>query len=178
MFCAACGNEISVGERFCSSCGSKIDGTVVPELQAKGVNGRIELFANKICIRRKGVLGFLTQGLKGDKEIMISSITSVQFKKAGMLTNGYIQFAFMGGKEAKEGIFQAVTDENTVMFNMKQQPDFERIKHELAKRLQAKTALLTASSGADEIAKLADLREKGILTEEEFQQKKKQILGF
>jgi len=150
----------------------------VPELQAKGVNGQIELFANKVRIRRKGVLGFLTQGLKGDKEIMISSITSVQFKKAGMLTNGYIQFAFMGGKEAKGGIFQATQDENTVMFNTKQQPDFERIKEEVEKRIQAKTIPSNASSDADEIAKLADLRDKGILTEEEFQQKKKQILGL
>lgn len=31
-------------------------------------------------------------------------------------------------------------------------------------------------SGADEIKKLAELKEQGILTEEEFEQKKKQIL--
>jgi len=96
-----------------------------PELYAKGVNGQIELYSNKICIRRKGVLGFLTQGLKGDKNIMISTITSIQFKKAGMLTNGYIQFAFMGGQEAKGGLFQGTQDENTIMFNKKQQSAFE-----------------------------------------------------
>ena len=98
-----------------------------PELCAKGVNGQIELYRNKICIRRKGMLGFLTQGLKGDKNIMISSITSIQLKKAGLLTNGYVQFAFMGGKEAKGGIFQGTQDENTVMFNKKQQSSFEQI---------------------------------------------------
>ena len=150
-----------------------------PEIYAKGVNGQIELYSNKVCIRRKGVLGFLTQGLKGDKNIMISSITSVQFKKAGMLINGYIQFAFMGGKEAKGGLFQGTQDENTVMFNTKQQPLFEQIRDAVENRIQAgHSSSSSSSSDADELAKLADLRDKGILTEEEFQQKKKQILGL
>lgn len=34
------------------------------------------------------------------------------------------------------------------------------------------------TSGADEITKLNDLKEKGIITESEFNQKKKQILGI
>jgi len=147
-------------------------------LQAKGVNGQIELYPNKVRILRKGLIGLLTQGLKGDKEILISSISSIQFKKAGALTNGYIQFAFMGGKEANGGIFQATQDENTVMFNTKQQADFERIKEEVEKRMQTSGVPSSPLSAADEIAKLADLRDKGILTEAEFQKKKKQILGL
>lgn len=50
---------------------------------------------------------------------MISSISSIQFKNAGAMFNGYIQFAFMGGQEAKGGIFQGTQDENTVMFTKK-----------------------------------------------------------
>jgi len=146
-------------------------------LYAKGINGQIELYSNKVRIIRKGIVGFLTQGLKGDKEILISSITSIQFKKAGGLTNGYVQFAFMGGKDAKGGIFQATHDENSVMFKPKQQPEFERIKEEIEKRIQAGNIPSSSFSSADEIAKLADLRDKGILTEDEFQQKKKQVLG-
>ncbi len=148
------------------------------KISARGVNGQIELYANKVCIRRKGVLGFLTQGLKGDKIIMIPTISSIQFKKAGMLTNGYIQFAFMGGQEAKGGIFQGTQDENTVMFTTKQQPLFEQIRDAMENRIQAGNRPSSTSSDADELSKLADLRDKGILTEEEFQQKKKQILGL
>lgn len=147
-------------------------------LQAKGVNGQIELFANKVRILRKGIMGLLTQGLKGDKEILISSISSIQFKKASAMTNGYIQFAFMGGKEAKGGLFQATQDENTVMFNTNQQGGFQRIKDEIETRMQGGTMPSSPASVADEIAKLADLRDKGILTEEEFQHKKKQLLGL
>lgn len=94
------------------------------EIFAKGVNGQVELYDNKVCIHRKGVLGFLTQGLKGDKNIMISSISSIQFKNAGAMFNGYIQFAFMGGQEAKGGIFQGTQDENTVMFTKKTTASF------------------------------------------------------
>lgn len=35
-----------------------------------------------------------------------------------------------------------------------------------------------SASDADELAKLADLKDKGILTQAEFDQKKKQILGL
>lgn len=142
------------------------------EIFAKGVNGQVELYDNKICIRRKGVLSFLTQGIKGDKNIMISSISSIQIKNAGVMFNGYIQFAFAGGKEAKGGIFQGTHDENTVMFTKGQQPVFEKIRDIIEERYNPEST----SSNADELEKLASLRDKKILTEEEFQQKKKQIL--
>ncbi len=148
-----------------------------PELRAEGIGGQIELYRDKVRICRKGVLAQMS--LKGDKDIIISTISSIQFKKAGLFSGGgFIQFSFMGGQEAKGGILQAAGDENTVMFTTQQQPDFEHIKAEIEKRIQAKSVPSTPSSDADEIAKLADLRDKGILTEEEFQQKKKQILGL
>ena len=148
------------------------------ELQAEGVNGQIVLSEDRVVISRKGALGFLTQGLKGDKNIMVSAITSIQFKNATMWTNGYIKFAFQGGKEAKGGLFQATQDENSVMFKSKQQPAFEKIRDEVEKRTQVGSNSTITSSGADEVAKFAELRDKGILTEEEFQLKKKQILGL
>jgi len=149
-----------------------------PIFLVKGINGQIELYNNKVCISRKGVLGFLTQGLKGNKEILISFISSIQFKKAGALTSGYIQFAFMGGKEAKGGLFQATQDENTIMFNINQQHEFEHIKEEIENRMRTGKVPSSSLSEADEIAKLASLRDKGILTDSEFQHKKKQILGL
>ena len=149
-----------------------------PEITATGVYGRIELYPNKICIRRKkGISSFILQGLKGDKDIIISSITSIQLKKAGLL-RGYIQFAFMGGKEAKGGMLEATADENTVLFEKEQQPLFEQVKNIIEKRINIKTNSVSPSSDADELAKFADLRDKGVITEEEFIKKKKQILGL
>lgn len=147
-------------------------------VMAKGVNGQIELYEDRVLIRRKGVMAFVTQGIKGDKSINVSSITSVQFKEAGLL-RGYIQFGFIGGAEAKGGIIQGGVDENTVMFVKKEQPDFEKIRNFVQSRIQNSgvTSASSTSSDADQLEKFANLRDRGILSEEEFQAQKNKILG-
>ncbi len=147
-------------------------------LLAKGVNGQLALLDGRVRISKKGVLGFLTSGFKGDKEIQISSISSIQFKKAG-LVNGYVQFAFMGSGEAKGGVFQAASDENTVMFNKKQQPSFEAIRDEVQRLMNAASAGGSDTATIDipdQIKKLAELRDQGILSGEEFDMKKASLL--
>ena len=54
-----------------------------------------------------------------------------------------------------------------------------------AKAKEAKETILRllsspspSNSGVDDLEKLSELKEKGVITEEEFQQKKKQILGL
>lgn len=49
-------------------------------VRAKGVNGELELDNDQLTIIRKGAMAFLTHGMKGDKSILISNISSVQFK--------------------------------------------------------------------------------------------------
>lgn len=145
---------------------------------AKGISGQIEVYDGKIRIVRKGFTAFMLHGLKGDKDILASSISSIQFKPAGMMTNGYIQFAFMGGAEAKRGLFQATQDENTVMFNKGQQPAFEEVRQlveGMVNPVQARTSSVDAS---DQIEKLAALRDKGLITDEEFTASKRKALGI
>lgn len=153
------------------------DGMETVVMEAKGINGQLELLDSMVRIRRKGVLAVMLMGLKGDKEIMLRQISSIQFKKAG-LTNGYIQFAFLGGQEAKGGAWQATSDENTVMFTSGQQPAFERIKAAIEQRLAAANGNGAAVSSLDELERLASLRDKRIITEQEFEAKKKQLLGL
>ncbi len=148
-------------------------------MSAKGVNGTLYLLPGRIRIGRRGVLAFATHGLAGDKEIAIRQISSVQWKKPG-LTNGYIQFAFIGGTEGKKAVFQATQDENTIMFNSGQAKAFEAIKKAVEAEIYAPTdpQPVPASSDLDDLEKLADLRDKGIITDEEFAAKKKQLLGI
>lgn len=142
-------------------------------IQAKGHNGQIQFDGVNVTISRKGVLGFLTQGLKGDKVIKATAITSVQFKKVGMITSGYIQFSVMGGGKSKGGVFDATQDENTVMFVKKQEKDFERIRDAVQAVLNAPTAGAVAqTSVVDQLEKLAQLHERGVLTDSEFQAQK------
>ena len=147
-------------------------------MEVKGVNGQLELLEDKIRIKRKGLLSFATQGLKGDKEILIAHISSIQYKRAGMLANGYIQFAFLGGREAKGGILEATKDENTVMFKSGQQKEFDAIKEAIEQKMAALREPVKPVSNLDELEKLASLRDKGIITESEFQAKKQQLLGL
>jgi hypothetical protein len=150
-------------------------------LVAEGVQGSLELHADRVIIKRKGVMAALSHGLKGDKEILLSSISSIQWRKPGTFTSGFIQFAFIGGQEAKGGLLQAGQDENTVMFTSAQVPAFQRIKTEIDRRRTAPKAqpvAPVASSPLDELERLASLKERGFLTDEEFNAKKRQLLGL
>jgi hypothetical protein len=146
----------------------------------KGHNGQVELTADSLTIHRRGVLGFLTQGLKGEKRIPYVSISAVQFKKAGLL-NGYIQFSILGGIEARGGAFDAATDENSIMFRSSQNADFARLRDEIERRVAAAKAstapMAGAASTAEQLSKLAELLEKGLLTQAEFMAEKVKLLG-
>ena len=97
-------------------------------LSAKGHTGQIDLYENRIDIKRKGFMAFALHGFDGTKSIFLKSITGIQFKEAGVGTAGFIQFMFSGGEESKKGLINAAKDENTVSFLKDQQPEFEKIR--------------------------------------------------
>jgi len=146
-------------------------------LSAKGVNGQLDLLDDRIRISRKGILAILSQRLKGEKEILLSQISSIQFKAAGLMTNGFIQFAFVGGQETKGGLFNATQDENPVMLNKGQQPQFEAMNSVINERRKSGSPSASSVDIPDQIRKLGEIREKGILTEQEFQTKKAELLA-
>jgi hypothetical protein len=88
-------------------------------VKIKGVAAELEVFEDRIIITPKGVLGFLNKGIKGSKEIPLVSITAIQFKEAGSMLSGYLQFSILGGAESRSGILAAASDENTFMFDNK-----------------------------------------------------------
>jgi hypothetical protein len=147
-------------------------------MRVEGSNGSVELLENGIVIRRKGLANILTQGIQGDKNIPYSTITAVQFKGAGMFMAGMIQFTILGGREFRGGLMEATKDENAVLFEKKQQADFEKVRDHVQARLGQKDAgSLPHSAGmAEELTKLADLVERGFLTKEEFDARKAALL--
>ena len=154
-------------------------------MSAKGVTGTLQFDGKTISIERKGGLARMTVG-KGSKQIPVSTVSGVQWKPAGMAVSGYIQFSIPGGNEAKSSFgsatSRAVNDENSVVFSKSQEKAFEPIRDAIQEVIaesqqlgQAPTAAATASV-ADELKKLADLRDAGVLTEEEFQEQKSRLL--
>jgi hypothetical protein len=151
------------------------------DLEAVGYMGGIVSFDGVfVSIRRKG-LSRLTVG-KGEKRIPARSITAVQLKPAGPITNGFIQFTIAGGIERRSKFGRqtpdAVSDENSVIFTRKQQPQFEVLRSAI------EHAIATTANGQpqridpmDQLRKLAELRDAGIVTEDEFQAKKRTLLA-
>ena len=145
-------------------------------MEVIGHNGQIELFKTKIRIKRKGFVASMTQRLKDDREIPIERISSIHFKKAGLFINGYIQFTITGEQNAKVGLWQAEHDENTVIFTIKQQPAFEKINDFLDKNITL-SKKRNAELSKLKLEELTILRDMKIITEDEFQAEKKQLLG-
>ncbi|MBI2037002.1 MAG: SHOCT domain-containing protein [Candidatus Liptonbacteria bacterium] len=147
----------------------------------KGYNGTLILTDTGVIIKR-GAKGFLLGGgmLRGDKTIPYSSIVAVQLKKAGM-TAGYIQLTLKGGSEAKSGLFQSTTDENSINFHSafggNNNELFREAKRLIGERINAVNSPVK-NSGLDDLEKLTALKEKGIINEEEFNAKKRQLLGL
>jgi hypothetical protein len=61
------------------------------------------------------------------------------------------------------------------MFTARQEPAFEKIRLELEMKL-GERAVGSSVGSYDDLEKLAGLRDRGIITEEEFASKKKQLL--
>lgn len=148
-------------------------------MEVSGVNGQVVVDDNWVTIKRKGAMAMLSQGIKGDKRIPISNIISVQFKNANAMVNGYIQFATASGESAR-GLTQATADENTVMFRKNQMADFEKLRDHLESLIANRMNAGGTSGSVDvagELAKLAKLKEQGILNDEEFAKAKAKLLG-
>ncbi len=178
--CRKCKQEIT--DPFastCPNCGKKLD-PPQPMMVLQGSDGTVSLYAHKIVIKQKGLLSKMNKGLVGEKDIYLTSISGVQVKKPTMMTKGYIQFLYVGSQDTKGGIFGAVKDENTVLFTGGEYKKAVEIKEHIERLMhqpKAPTIIEHAPvSTADEIAKLANLRDQGIITKDEFEGEKKRLL--
>jgi hypothetical protein len=147
---------------------------------ANGINGQVELYENKIKIRRRGAGATFFQTWKGDKDILINQISSVQLKKS-KATLGYIQFAFLGGSDPNTNLILSFFEENSISFDKSKEKDFIEIKQMIEETMMKLQGINTGGSSKNnlnDLEKLSELRDKGIINEEEFQAKKKQLLDI
>lgn len=153
----------------------------VPVLSMQGVQDVLEIYVDKLVITPVGFFALVNKGMKGAKTIPFYSISAIQLRKPGSFTNGYIQFTLSGGIESRGGILDATKDENTVMFAAKDIVVAERIKEYIEQQIQQMRKPIASNQSAvslsGELEKLAELKNKGILTEEEFQSAKKRLIG-
>lgn len=149
-----------------------------------GVRGRhAKIYEDKVVLSVKASLGsFITGNITdGEKTIYYSDCIGVQFKKSG-LAIGYLQFETAGGimNNKANNFF----NENTFTWDTTKQSNehMEEVANYVRSRVDyykhAKNAPVETSSPADELKKYKELLDMGVITQDEFDAKKKQLLGL
>ena len=152
---------------------------------AKGVNGQVTLLEDRIRIERKGGVAFVTFGYRGTKEILIREMTSLAYKDAGGVLNGHILFLYRGGRDVKTSVFgenSITSNENAVLFDRNNQAAFDTLRGMLNDKMgqynnPQQVVIQTGPSYLDELKKLAELRDAGVITSDEFDQEKAKLLS-
>lgn len=158
-------------------------------IELKATNGTVLVYNDRVVIKRTGLFAFASQGIKGDTTFFYSNLSGVDYKKPGM-TNGYMRFVTAGtvNYNSKTGLFATPTssaqDPNTVIlraFNRKIPALSEEVYNLIIKKIsemQTSFNVSAAVSSADEISKYKTLLDQGVITQNEFEQKKKQLLNL
>lgn len=127
-----------------------------------------------ITLIPKGFTSAISKGLSGEKTFRVKDIISVQLKKPGF-TNGYIQFGILGDSGHKQGVWNAVSDENTVMFTKKYYEDMLELKNYID-TFESEPVQQATSNIAEELTKIANLYKEGVLSESEYNTLKGKLL--
>ena len=137
--CPHCGykrvpKDAKTPEDRCPSCKMGYATTPGALMSAESKTGdRLEVYDKEVVIKRKmgmkvllqSLKGDLLEGIKGDKNIPIDSIASVQFKPANALLAGHITIVL---PESNIGFKLASLDDFTVEFVKREEPKFLEIK--------------------------------------------------
>jgi hypothetical protein len=142
----------------------------------------LELRGDTITINKRGWANALASGMNGARTIQISSLTAVQMKPAGMMM-GYILFSYAGSKPFMGGMWEATQDPDAFLFGKDLNGEVAEFKATVEKKMreskQPAPAPAINSSGTltDELRKLAEFKNQGILSQAEFEAAKKKLLA-
>lgn len=144
-------------------------------IELTGVNDELEVYDDRILIKRKN----MKAKFSGDKTIYLNQISGVEFKKGGGLFAGYIQFSIPGCVSPKNGLYGAAHDENSVVFNKKYNDIAEEVKLKIENLIKNQSKVSNPTpNDPDILRKYKQLFDDGIITQEDFDAKKKEILGL
>lgn len=154
------------------------DGRVYGNLQ--GAQRILDVYEDRVKLTQiQNFRAFLTQDLyKGEKEIPFAMMTSIQYKPASTMILGYLQFEVPGVASGNN-----FGSENSWTFDESMNTIAQQVCDYCKKRVidvhtPHSTQVVQQTSAADEILKLKQLLDSGIITQEEFDAKKKQLLDL
>ena len=148
----------------------------------EGFRGDLKVYDDKVEINKKGS-GVFTGNTS--KTLPMANIMSVSVTPTTIWARGFIEFTVPGGKDSAN-IEQAMRNENALplkdamgsksAMQIKAYVDEQITK--LAGNKGGTTIVQQATSPAEELKKMKELLDMGIITQEEFDAKKKQLLGL
>lgn len=160
----------------------------------KGSNGTATLFEDKIVIQRKGVLAkmahFAAGTSGGDRTIFLDQLRSIEINKG--LMNCDIFFN-TGNSGEMSGGRRGFLNDGASKLKIEYSVEFLRTQSKAAEEFKAKaeqavsafkrpvaqtTVVTNAPSPAEEIKRFKELLDAGAITQDEFDAKKKQLLGL
>ncbi|SFU31709.1 hypothetical protein SAMN04487886_10068 [Clostridium sp. DSM 8431] len=146
----------------------------------EGLDGTIELHKDMVVIGRnkKSPVRWALHGVKGEKYIQLNHIVAVQVRNS-VLGYGYLALTLSGKVKAKNHLITALTDDDTVFFYTKYLSEYIKMKDLINKYIKIDNDNKKESSKieyVDIIEKLADLKNKNLITKEEFDFKKRDLL--
>ena len=145
----------------------------------------MKVFADRVVIKTAATLGnlFIGNATDGEKTIYYSDCIGVQFKESGV-TIGYLQLETASGmmNNNQSNFFNenSFTFDPSAISNDRMRDVAAYIRERISEAKKAKNApsVVQQISAADELKKIKELLDMGILTQEEFDAKKKQLLGM
>lgn len=145
--------------------------------------GHLFLYSDRVEIENIGVdAKFRRAFFKGKKVILLKNITAVELREKNIL-NGYIQFTVAGGIERQGSILAAYRDENSVIIPFAKWNENARLVVEYVRKHISEGVYQNekiGSNGKDvstQLLQLLDLREKGVLSPEEFDRLKADLIS-
>lgn len=153
-------------------------------LEVKGYNGTIVFDGQAVRIERTGFVARTTLG-SGSKTIPVRQITAVQLVPAKLGFRGYIEFSIGGGVERRATFGKrteaAGRDENSVLFSRQDNLAFAELRAAIESAMFAATehgaAAAQPADLPDQLRRLADLRDTGVIGSDEFTTAKARLLG-
>lgn len=155
------------------------EGLVYAEL--KGAQRVLNVYEDRVeLIQLQNLRSVFTNDFfNGNKEIMFSSMTAIQFKEASNMILGFIQFETPGNLSRDNfGSENSWTFDQSLNSKAKEIVDYCRQRIKLAHGTSQIVVQESKTSVADELKSFKELLDSGVITQEEFDAKKKQLLNL
>lgn len=147
----------------------------------EGYNCRVEVHEDALVMRRLGVAAKAHGLSMAPWRVPLDAITEVELHDATRLNNGWLRIGLYG--EPLEPLRRPMPYEpNTVLFLRRSREEFQRLYELLLGRVETNRERGAAvepppgSEAAEQLRKLADLHEAGVISDDELEIKKRSLL--